>query len=140
MRERAQRRLTTMAPSVPTDDTSRHLLLNTLLMHTAREIETAHRSASRSTGYRIKLAFERLEAARPADSAPAPAPLPDLRPSAPRGQAALNRLDPFEDLVAWERLVHEAVRNHEGWGFSMLQGSGAPLPPLPLPSPLTTLP
>ncbi|EOD18547.1 hypothetical protein EMIHUDRAFT_470230 [Emiliania huxleyi CCMP1516] len=108
MRERAQRRLTTMAPSVPTDDTSRHLLLNTLLMHTAREIETAHRSASRSTGYRIKLAFERLEAARPADSAPAPAPLPDLRPGAPRGQAALNRLDPFEDLVAWERLVHEA--------------------------------
>jgi len=98
MRERAQRRLTTMAPSVPTDDTSRHLLLNTLLMHTAREIETAHRSASRSTGYRIKLAFERLE-------------------------AALNRLNPFEDLVAWERLVHEAVRNHEGWGFSMLQGS-----------------
>mmetsp|Transcript_9558 Transcript_9558/g.31775 ORF Transcript_9558/g.31775 Transcript_9558/m.31775 type:complete len:939 (+) Transcript_9558:38-2854(+) len=95
MRLNAQRRLAVMAPAVPTDETSRHLMLNTLLMHTAREVEGAHTSASRPTGYRMKLAFERLE-------------------------AALNRLDPFGDLPGWELEVHEAVRNHEGWMVSLL--------------------
>lgn len=95
MRLNAQRRLAVMAPAVPTDETSRHLMLNTLLMHTAREVEGAHTSASRPTGYRMKLAFERLE-------------------------VALNKLDPFGDLPGWELEVHEAVRNHEGWMVSLL--------------------
>ncbi len=64
-------------------------MLNTLLMHMAREVEGAHKSASRPTGYRIKLAFERLE-------------------------AALNKLDPFEDLRGRESQCAGAPRQPRG--------------------------